>query len=63
MKFKKIVSLATCVATVSTMLVGCGSNSGNSSTATSGGKDEKPTELVWYCIGNEPNDLTDVQAK
>ena len=63
MKFKKIVYLATCVATVSTMLVGCGSNSGNSSTATSGGKDEKPTELVWYCIGNEPNDLTDVQAK
>ena len=66
MKFKKILSLATCVATVATMLVGCGSNSGtagSNSTTTSGGKEEKPTELVWYCIGNEPKDLSIVQEK
>lgn len=66
MKFKKILSLATCVATVATMLVGCGSNSGtagSNSTTTSGGKEQKPTELVWYCIGNEPKDLSIVQEK
>ncbi|MGL4449954.1 MAG: ABC transporter substrate-binding protein [Sarcina sp.] len=58
MKFKKIVSLTTCMLIASTILTGCGG-----SDSASAGKKDGITTLKWYTIGGQPKDYDKVIAK
>ena len=58
MKFKKLISLATCTLLLASTVVGCGSSSESSNSGNG-----KPVELTWYTIGEEPNDLAMVQEE